>query len=212
MRVRRAHIGEDQPVTLLHRIPRLANALALAATLRLAGLVEAMAFRIEQPAVVAAADAGGFDAAVIQRGAAVAAACVQQSGPARGVAEQDQVLAEGAHLARRGAGVGGKADRMPVAAQQLAHRRAAPDFGQFRVVGRRREHIRGALVVSLTGFGFHQAGLHCVGTFAAGDITAADGSGSRQWLLSRRVAGSHREGREWLLSRGQISPGGNEAP
>ena len=74
------------------------------------------------------------------------AARMDQPRPALAVAKEDQVLAEHAHLARRRAGVGGEADRMPVAAQQLAHRRAGADLGQLAVVGRRREAVGGALV------------------------------------------------------------------
>ena len=43
--------------------------------------------------------------------------------------------------------VGTEADRVPVAAQQLAHRRAGADLGQLAVVRRRREAVGGALIV-----------------------------------------------------------------
>ncbi len=74
------------------------------------------------------------------------AARVDEARPALPVAKQDQVLAEHAHRARHAAGIGGEADRMPVAAQQLAHRRAGADFGQLAVVRRRREAVGRALV------------------------------------------------------------------
>src|SRR5205807_5516887 len=92
--------------------------------------------RVEQPAVIAAADAALLDPPVVERGAAVAAVRSDEPGPPGAVAEQDEVLAERAHRFRRRAGVGGQPDRMPIAPQQLAHRRAAADLGQVAVVGR----------------------------------------------------------------------------
>ena len=74
------------------------------------------------------------------------AARMDQTRPALAVAKEDQVLAEDAHLARHAARVGSEADRVPVAAQQLAHRRAGADLGQLAVGGRRREAVGGALV------------------------------------------------------------------
>ena len=133
----RSHIGEDQSVALFERIPGLAHLVPELAALGFAGLFEAMAFGVELPAVIAAADAVFLDLAVIERGAAVAAAGVEQAGPAMAVAEQDQILAERAHLARHVAGVGRKADRVPVAPQQFPHRGAAADRGQFGPAGRK---------------------------------------------------------------------------
>ena len=82
----RAEIGEDQAVTLLDRIPGLAHALALRARrVGLARHLQAMAFDVEQPAVIAAADAALFDLAVVQRGAAMRAARHHQAGPSAAV-------------------------------------------------------------------------------------------------------------------------------
>ena len=61
----------------------------------------------------------------------MAAARVEQAGAAMPVAEQDQILAEYTDFSGNVGGVGGKADRVPVAPQQFPHRRAAPDLGQF---------------------------------------------------------------------------------
>ena len=59
---RRPQIGEDQAVTFLHRIPGLAHlAPEIAAALRLNRHVEAVAFHVKQPAVVAASDAALLD-------------------------------------------------------------------------------------------------------------------------------------------------------
>jgi hypothetical protein len=71
---------------------------------------------------------------------------MDESRPALAIAKEDQVLAEHAKQARHAACIGGEADRMPVAAQQLAHRRAGADLGQLAVVRRRREAVGGALV------------------------------------------------------------------
>src|SRR5581483_8182461 len=97
----------------------------------LAGLLEAAPLGVELPAVIAAADTVLLDLAVIKGGAAVAAARVQEAGAAVPVAEQDQILAQDAHFSGDIGGVGGEPDRMPVAPQQLAHRRAAADRGEL---------------------------------------------------------------------------------
>ena len=127
----RTHIGEDQPVALLHRVPGLADLVLEQAAFGLAGLLQAMALGVEFPAVVAAADAVFLDLAVVERGAAMAAAGVQQAGAAVPVAEQDQILAQHAHFSGDIGGVSGEADRVPVAPQQFAHRRAAGDRRQL---------------------------------------------------------------------------------
>src|SRR5262249_11780287 len=89
----RAHIGEDQPVALLQGIPGLADLVPEEAALGLTGLLEAAAFRIELPAVVAAADAVVLDLTVVERGAAMAAARMERAGAAEPVTKQDQFLA-----------------------------------------------------------------------------------------------------------------------
>ena len=148
--LRRSHVGEDQAVVLFQRIPGLAHLVPEAAAVRLARLLQAMAGRVELPAVVAAADAVVLDLAIIERGAAMTAARMQQPRPALAVAKQDEVFAERAHLARRIAGIGGKSDRVPVAAQQLAHRLAASDLDQLGAVAR-RFHLIGGVEVNACG-------------------------------------------------------------
>ncbi|MEY9384258.1 hypothetical protein ABIF93_002515 [Bradyrhizobium japonicum] len=140
----RAHIGKDQPVALLDRVPGLADLVLELAAVGLAGLLETAAFGVELPAVIAAADAVFLDLAVIERGAAMAAARVQQADAAVLVAEQHQILAERADLFRRVGGIADQPDRMPVAAQQLAHRRAARDRGELGARVRRLHRIGGA--------------------------------------------------------------------
>ena len=65
----------------------------------------------------------------------------QQAGIAALVAKQDQVFAEHAQLARHVAGVGGQADRMPVAAQQLAHGRARAHLCEVLAAAGRRAAV-----------------------------------------------------------------------
>src|SRR5882757_6034115 len=140
-----AEIGEDQAVALLDRIAGLAHALALrAGRVGLAGHLQAVAFDVEQPAVIAAADAALLDLAVVQSRAAMAAARIDQARSPLPVTEQDQLLAQHLHRPRHRTCIGAHAHRMPVAAQKLAHRRAATDLGQLGVVGRRLERVGGA--------------------------------------------------------------------
>ncbi|MGY4461012.1 hypothetical protein ACVWYI_004972 [Bradyrhizobium sp. LB13.1] len=149
----RAHIGEDQPVALLDRIPGLAHIVLVLAAVRLAGLLQAVTFGVELPAVIAAADAVLLDLAVVERGAAMAAARVQQADAAVLVAEQHQIFAEGTHLLRRVGGITDKSDRMPVAAEQFAHRRAAHDRGELGTCERRLHRIGGAEIAIPLGDG-----------------------------------------------------------
>src|ERR1700704_5709182 len=90
-------IGEDQSIAFGNRVPGLAHLVPELAAIGFAGLFKAAAFGIELPAVIAAADAVLLDLAIIERGAAMAAAGVQQPDAAVLVAKQDQVLAERTH-------------------------------------------------------------------------------------------------------------------
>src|SRR6185436_19916481 len=97
----RPEVGEHQAVALLEPIPGLADVVAELAALGLARLVEAAAVDREHPAVIAAAYALGLDPSVVEGCAAMSAARMHQAGTALAIAEQDQVLAEHAHLPRR---------------------------------------------------------------------------------------------------------------
>ncbi len=83
-----------------------------------------MAFRVEQPAVIAAADAAFLDPAVEQGRSAVHAARVEQPGPARAVAEQDQLLVQDLHQPREARRLLRAGQGLPVAPEQLASQRA----------------------------------------------------------------------------------------
>jgi hypothetical protein len=135
-----AEIGEDQPIPLPNGIPGLAHLVLEQSALGLAGLLQAMALGVEFPAVIAAADAVILDLAVIERGAAMAAAGVQQADTAALVAKQDEIFAEDANFPGDIGGIGDQSDRVPIAAEQFAHRRAAPDRSQF---GPRRGRSQG---------------------------------------------------------------------
>ena len=69
---------------------------------------------------------------------------MQQAGAAVSVAEQDQIFAQDAHFPGDIGGVGDEPDRMPVAPQQLAHRRAAADRGELGAGGGRLQGVGGA--------------------------------------------------------------------
>ena len=140
----RSQIGEDQPVAFPDRVPGLSHLVPELAAVDFAGLLKAVAFDVEFPAMVAAADAVFLDLAVVQRGAAVAAARVQQASAAMPVAEQNEVLAEHADFSGYIAGVGDEANRMPVASQQFPHRRAAADGGEFGSAAGGPHRIAGA--------------------------------------------------------------------
>ena len=128
----RPHIGEDQAIAFLNRVPGLAHLVPELAAVGFAGLLQAAALGVELPAVIATADAVLLNLAVIERRAAVTATGVEQASAAEAVAEQDQILGKGADFPGHVDGVGGESDRVPIAPQQFPHRRAAADLGQFR--------------------------------------------------------------------------------
>src|SRR5262245_29541046 len=103
-----------------------------------------MAFYVVQPAVITAPNAARFDFSVVKRCSAMRAARVEQAGPSLAVAKQDQVLAEHAHQARRRRGIARDSDWMPVAPQQLAHRRTRADMRELVAILRLRPAVRGA--------------------------------------------------------------------
>jgi hypothetical protein len=84
--------------------------------------------------VIVAADAGLLDEAIGKVGAAVRAVAVDQAVVAAEVLVEHEVLAEEPHrLDRIGVELARTADRMPVAAQVIAHRGAGADLGDDAV-------------------------------------------------------------------------------
>ena len=135
----RRRLGLSAPVGPDHAV-RLEAAIRLGAHLgadvAIAGHVrrlEAAAVGVELPAVIDAAQAAVFVAREIERRAAMRAVRAEQADLALRVAEGDQILAEQAHAKRRPVALGefgGQQRRLPVLAQQVAHRRAGPDARQ----------------------------------------------------------------------------------
>src|SRR5262249_17971014 len=119
-----------------HRVSRLPDIERLARLLALARHFEAFALGIVEPAVIAA-DAALLDPAPFERGTAMRAMRIERANPPRFVAEHDDLLAQQLFLARQILQLIGGADRLPVAAQQFAHRAARLDAGQL-VIGLRR--------------------------------------------------------------------------
>jgi hypothetical protein len=99
--------------------------------------LEAVACRVELPAVIDAAQAALLIAAEEQGGTAMRAAVIEDADPPRTVAKRDQLLAQ-EHQAQRIA-VGGQfrrqTGRQPILAHQSAHRGAGSDAGQQFVFG-----------------------------------------------------------------------------
>ena len=104
------------------------DVLAQPAALRLGRRLDALAGGVELPAVERAAQAVGLDAAVGQVGAAVRAVALHQAIPEFCLV-QDEVLGEKPHRLDRPLALHlvHQRHRLPVAAQQLAGRRARPD-------------------------------------------------------------------------------------
>src|SRR5258708_34500721 len=105
--------------------------------------------------MIAAADTALLDLAVVEHGAAMRAAGLYQSRPAGLVAKQDQILPEHADLAWRLRGMRAQSDGMPIAAQQVAHRRARTHLGQRFDVSRSRPAKAGANVTGVARRRFH---------------------------------------------------------
>src|SRR6185503_17661124 len=95
--LRRAHIGEDEAVIFAHAIGALAEILLDAAGIGLGRRLEHGAVDIEEPAVIAAANAARRGNAEFERRAAMNAMAVQEAEPAALVPEQHQIFAEETH-------------------------------------------------------------------------------------------------------------------
>ena len=134
----RSEIGEQQSCAFLHRI-----GLGVTAGLRwlrargiLIGLFEAAAGLVDEPAVIAAADAVFLDPAVGHVGAAVRTMPVDQAVTAAQILVENEILAQKADgFDRIGVEFAGARDGLPIAAQQLAHRRAGSDAREHFVTG-----------------------------------------------------------------------------
>ena len=132
--LRGAEVGEDESGELPNGIGAVAELAGDGAFGRLGGRLQDGAVHVEQPAVVAAADAALGDDSVLERRPAVAAMLVQEANPSREVPEQHQFLAE--HLDKDGPlrELPGHRQRHPETTEVLAARGARPRVGQLRVL------------------------------------------------------------------------------
>ncbi len=128
--LRRPEIGEDQAIALFDRIPRLARVVAVAPAVGLTRLVQTTTLSIEQPTVIATANAFGLDAPVVKGCPPMHTAWIEQTGAPAAIAEQHEILTENSDFARQIANLCGGGNRMPVAAHQLAAGRAGSDLDQ----------------------------------------------------------------------------------
>src|SRR5262249_58704872 len=129
-RRQRAHIGEQEPGAFLHRIG-LGRATPRAVRIDdiVIGLLDDAAGLVHQPAVIIAADADLLDEAVGEVGTPVRAMPVDESVAAAHVLVEHEVLAEETdRLDRVGVELARAADRLPITAQIVTHRRAGADL------------------------------------------------------------------------------------
>ena len=133
----RAHVGPDEARALGHLVGLGLDAVLEVLRRRHVRHVEAVAFDVELPAVIDAAQAAFLVAAEEQRGAAMRAAMLHDADAAVGVAEGDQLLAEQQEPHRLAVGLQlrRQAGGNPVFAHQVAHRRARADAREHLVGG-----------------------------------------------------------------------------
>src|SRR5271165_513532 len=138
--VARSHIGPDHPAYLGRRIGGQAD--LVTERLRLVHLLDAIAFDVELPAVIDAAQAGFLVASEPQGGAAMRAKLLDEPDAALAVAKTDELLAEQLHAHRRAVGLGEFArqeGRNPIPPQHIAHRRAR-SYSRHQLVLFARQH------------------------------------------------------------------------
>jgi len=99
--------------------------------------IDALTGHIEFPAVIGTAQTVFFVAPEPQRNAAMGAEFFDESEPALGVAERDQLFRQELDSHRRTIGLGklaGEQRRYPVAAEKLAHGRSGTGLGKIIVL------------------------------------------------------------------------------
>ena len=140
----RAEIGPEKPGFFLHRIGRSADSFlqpSLRIEFLLERLLDALASFVVHPAVIVASQAAFLDVAVGEVRRAVPAMPRDQAVRPREVLVEHEVLSHDAHgLDRVLVEFAHRGDRMPVAAQELAHRRARADLGQRAGLFRAQHH------------------------------------------------------------------------
>src|SRR4029077_984598 len=108
-----AEVREDEPTELVDRIGALPHALAEPAPRRVPRLLEPAAVDVEDPAVIAAAEAALERDGELERRAAMRAVEMEHADARAAVAEDHQILAEDAHAPRRPVEVARERDRLP---------------------------------------------------------------------------------------------------
>src|SRR5262245_38383542 len=98
------------------------------------GLLDAAAGLVHQPAVVVAADAGLLDESIGEIRAPMGAVPVEEPETSALVLVEHEILAHEANGLDRVLEFARAADRHPVAAQKLSHRRAWADLGEKAVL------------------------------------------------------------------------------
>jgi hypothetical protein len=132
-------VGPDvrphQPAELLRGPGADADPVLEGGVVPLGRLFEAAAVEPEEPAVVGAADAVRLDHPVREGGAPVRARLLDDAVPAgRGLVDGEVLAEQAGVLDRELLELPSEGDRVPVAAQQLAHRRAGVEGGQLVVL------------------------------------------------------------------------------
>src|SRR5262245_22382097 len=124
--IARSEIGEYDAGAFLAKVGGMMHLLAKTFAGCLAGLLEAIAMTIVEPAMIEAAQAAIFDTAVTQIGAPMGAVQSEETKRAVIGAEQDQIFAQDAYRQRRATArqLFHQGHRLPVAAQQITPRRA----------------------------------------------------------------------------------------
>jgi hypothetical protein len=131
--VGRAHVAPHKAAGFAGRIGLVLEALEQRAVGRLRRHLDDVAFDVEFPAVIEAAQAAFLVAREHQRGAAVRAEFVEHADAAFGVTEDDEAFAKQAHADRRAVRFGnllGQAGGDPVPPHDLAHRGVAFDAAE----------------------------------------------------------------------------------
>jgi hypothetical protein len=132
----RAHVHPDHAGFVDGLVGRLGDLLGEAAPGRLVRHIDAATISIELPAVVHASQAIVFVATPEQVRVAVRAPGVEDGRATAGGAEGDEVFAQQPQAHGGAIGFGellGEHGRQPVAAEQVAHRRAGADLGDVLV-------------------------------------------------------------------------------
>jgi hypothetical protein len=133
----RAHVDPDHVGPFSHRIGEQLDGVLVGGLGRRGREVYAVAVDVEFPAMIGAAQAAPFVAAVVEIGAAMRTVRLDDADATVAVAERQQVFTEDLDLLLRAVALGqflGEQRRHPEAAQQVAHRRARPAAGQEFIV------------------------------------------------------------------------------